>query len=267
MTGPQTEHGAKQGFASLAGRRALITGAGTGIGRAIALRLAQAGADVAVTYRTHDATDLVAEIQALGRRAFAAQLDATDSQEVDDVVKRAAVALGGGIDLLVNNAGGLVGRHPLAEMSQEHWRAVLDVNLTSAFLVTRAVLSESIGAMPNGGRVVTIGSLAAQNGGGAGAVAYATAKAGVDGFTRALAKELGPRGITVNCVAPGFIGDTPFHERFTPEAGQRAAVAGTPLGRAGAPDDVAAAVHFLASPEGAFCTGIVLDVNGGAWFH
>ena len=166
-----------------------------------------------------------------------------------------------------HGAADLVGRYPLAQMAQEHWHAVLDVNLTSAFLVTRAVLRHDGGAMPDGGRVIAVGSLAAQNGGGAGAVAYAAAKAGVDGFTRALAKELGPRGITVNCVAPGFVGDTPFHERFTPEAGQRAAIAGTPLRRAGTPDDIAAAVRFLASPEGAFCTGIVLDVNGGAWFH
>ncbi|MDT0165990.1 3-oxoacyl-ACP reductase FabG [Actinotalea sp. AC32] len=251
----------------LAGRRALVTGAGTGIGRAVAVRLARAGADVAVTYRTHDAAGVVAEVEALGRRAVAYELDATDAAAVDDVVARAAGDLGGGIDVLVNNAGGLVGRRPLAEMPEDHWRAVLDVNLTSAFLVTRAVLRADGGAMPDGGRVVTIGSLAAQNGGGVGAVAYAAAKAGVDGFTRALAKELGPRGVTVNCVAPGFIGDTPFHERFTPETGQRAAVAGTPLGRAGTPDDVAEAVLFLASPAGAFSTGTVLDVNGGAWFH
>lgn len=251
----------------LGGRRALVTGGGTGIGRAVALRLARAGADVAVTYRTHDAADVVAEIRALGRRCVAEPLDATDADDVRRVVRRAAEQLGGGIDVLVNNAGGLVGRRPVAQMTQEHWHAVLAVNLTSVFLVTRAVLDPDGGAMPDGGRVVTIGSLAAQNGGGAGAVAYAAAKAGADGLTRALAKELGARRITVNGVAPGFIGGTPFHERFTPEDGQRAAVAGTPLGRAGTPDDVAGAVLFLASPDGSFCTGTVLDVNGGAWFH
>ncbi|MCL3859392.1 3-oxoacyl-ACP reductase FabG [Actinotalea sp. K2] len=247
----------------LTGKRALVTGGGTGIGRAVALELARAGADVALTYRSHDGAEVAAEITSLGRTSLALPLDATRSDQVDDVVAQAAQALGGGFDVLVNNAGGLVGRHPLAEMTDEHWRAVLDVNLTSTFFVTRAVLA----TMPDGGRIVSIGSQAGQNGGGGGAVAYAAAKSALDGFTRGLAKELGPRGITVNSIAPGFIGETPFHATFTPEAGQRAAVAGTPLGRAGLPADVAAAVLFLASPAASFTTGTVLDVNGGTWFH
>ncbi|MCC2336221.1 SDR family NAD(P)-dependent oxidoreductase [Cellulomonas wangsupingiae] len=242
----------------LLGRTALVTGGGTGIGREVALALGRAGADVAVTYRTHDAAEVVAELRALGRTAEAFALDATDPQAVREVVAAAAQALGGRLDVLVNNAGGLVGRVPLAEMSAEHWHTVLDVNLTSAFLVTQAVLE----VMPAGGRVVQVSSAAGQDGGGAGASAYAAAKAGMDGLTRALAKELGPRGITVNSVAPGFIGDTPFHARFTPETGQRAAVAGTLVGRAGTPQDVAAAVVYLASEPG-FVTGAVLDLNGG----
>ena len=242
----------------LLGRTALVTGGGTGIGREVALALGRAGADVAVTHRTHDAAEVVAELRALGRTAEAFALDATDPQAVREVVAAAAQRLGGRLDVLVNNAGGLVGRVPLAEMSAEHWHTVLDVNLTSAFLVTQAVLE----VMPTGGRVVQVSSAAGQDGGGAGASAYAAAKAGMDGLTRALAKELGPRGITVNSVAPGFIGDTPFHERFTPETGQRAAVAGTLVGRAGTPQDVAAAVLYLASEPG-FVTGAVLDLNGG----
>ncbi|WP_250445048.1 SDR family NAD(P)-dependent oxidoreductase [Actinotalea sp. C106] len=247
----------------LTGKRALVTGGGTGIGRAVALDLARAGADVAVTYRSHDAADVVREIEDLGRRAVAFELDATDGAAVTAVVGQAVEALGGGIDVLVNNAGGLVGRQKVAEMTDEHWHAVIDVNLTSTFYVTRAALA----AMPDGGRVVSIGSLAGQNGGGPGAVAYAASKAALDGFTRGLAKELGPRGITVNAIAPGFIGETPFHATFTPEEGQRAAVAGTPLARPGRPQDVAAAVLFLASAAGSFSTGTVLDVNGGTWFH
>ncbi|WP_255491651.1 MULTISPECIES: SDR family NAD(P)-dependent oxidoreductase [unclassified Actinotalea] len=254
MSGPVGAPGAP-----LAGHTALVTGGGTGIGRAIALALGRAGADVAVTYRSHDAADVVAELRAMGRAAHAYQLDATDAAAVREIVFHASGALGGRIDVLVNNAGGLVARTPLAEMAPEHWHAVLDLNLTSAYLVTQA----AIGVMPDGGRVVSISSLAGQDGGGAGAAAYAASKAGLDGLTRGLAKELGPRGITVNSVAPGFIGDTPFHERFTPEAGQRAAIAGTLVGRGGTPDDVAAAVLYLATEPG-FVTGAVLDLNGGA---
>ncbi len=248
---------------NLEGRRALVTGAATGIGRATALALAQAGADIAFTHLTHDPAATVAEIEALGRRAIAYQLDARHSWDVDRVVVQAAEELGGGIDILVNNAGGLGGRQLVTGMDDQHWHQVLDLNISSVFYATRAVLP----LMPDGGRVITISSLAGQNGGGTGAVAYATAKAALDGFTRALARELGPRGITVNSVAPGFIGGTPFHAMHTPEPAQRAAVEGTPLKRAGAPEDVAAAVVYLASEGAGFVSGAVLDVNGGAYFR
>ncbi|NMR18760.1 SDR family oxidoreductase [Cellulomonas fimi] len=247
----------------LTGRRALVTGAGTGIGQAIAVELARAGADVAVTYRTHDAAHVVDLVAGFGRRAVAYALDATDSTQVRDVVGQAAAALGGGIDILVNNAGGLVGRVPVAEMSDEHWHAVIDLNLTSMFYVTRAALEH----MGDGGRIISISSQAGQNGGGQGAVAYAASKAGMDGMTRGLAKELGPRGITANSIAPGFIGETPFQETHTPVETQRAVVAGIPVGRGGVPADVAAAAVYLASDGAAFVSGAVIDVNGGASFH
>lgn len=125
----------------LTGKRALVTGGGTGIGRAVAVELARRGADVAVTYRSHDGTAVAAEIQQLGRVGEAFALDATDSSAVTQVVGQAAGVLGGGIDILVNNAGGLVGRREVAQMSDEHWDAVVGVNLTSAFYVTRAVLA------------------------------------------------------------------------------------------------------------------------------
>lgn len=247
----------------LTGKRALVTGGGTGIGRSIALTLARAGADVAVTYRTHDGTPVAREIESLGRRSVAVPLNATDSHDVREAVATVVEALGGGVDILVNNAGGLVGRQTVRQMTDEHWHAVIDVNLTSAFYVTRTVLE----GMPDGGRIITITSLAGQNGGGEGAVAYAAAKAGLDGMTRGLAKELAGRRITVNSIAPGFIGETPFQETFTPADVQRSVIASIPVGRGGVPADVAAAALFLASEEASFCTGIVLDVNGGAWFH
>ena len=246
----------------LAGRTALVTGGAVGIGRGIAIALARVGADVAVTYHSHDGEAVAGDIAALGRTSAAFALDVTDSAAVAGVLDDAASALGGRIDILVTNAGGLIARLPVAEMPDEHWRRVIDVNLTSTFLCAREVLRH----MPDGGRIVNISSLAGRNGGGPGAAAYGAAKAGVHGLTRGLAKELGPRGITVNAVAPGLILGTPYHEAFTPEADQRAGIAATPLRRAGYPDDVAGAVLYLASNLGSFCTGAVLDLNGGTYF-
>jgi 3-oxoacyl-[acyl-carrier protein] reductase len=174
-----------------------------------------------------------------------------------------AWALGGHIDILVNNAGYMVGRVPVAEMSDEHWHNVIDVNLNSAFYCSRAVLPYMRSAW---GRIVNMSSLAARNGGGPGAVAYAAAKAGLLGLTRGLAKELASQGITVNAVAPGLILETPFHETFNTEEGRQAAIAGIPLKRGGVPGDVAGAVLFLASDLAAFITGEITEINGGAWF-
>lgn len=250
----------------LTGRRALVTGSGLGIGAGIAVALARAGADVAVHYRGSAAAadETVTSIRALGRRSVALQGDLTDSADADRVVAE-AVAFLGGLDIVVNNAGHLVGRSPVATMTDEHWHAVLDVNVTSAFAVTRAA-SAHLAASP-AGRVVMMSSLADENGGGLGAVAYATAKSATVGFTRALAKELAASGVTVNAVAPGFIEGTPFHDTFTPDAARAGIVAGIPLGRAGTVDDVAGAVAFLASDLASFITGQVLDINGGVNFR
>jgi 3-oxoacyl-[acyl-carrier protein] reductase len=257
-----SDHEGQRMQIDLGGRTALVTGGATGIGKGVALALARVGADVAVTYRSHDGVAVAKEIGALGRRSAAYELDATDSAAVEQVVGQVAEDLGGPVDVLVNNAGGLVARLPIGQMSDQHWREVVDVNLFSAFACARAVLQ----TMPDGGRIINISSLAGRNGGGPGAAAYAAAKAGMDGLTRGLAKEVGSRGITVNSVAPGLILDTPFHEAFTPEADQRAAIDGTPLRRAGFPDDVAGAVLFLASDLGSFCTGAIIDLNGGTYF-
>jgi 3-oxoacyl-[acyl-carrier protein] reductase len=239
------------------GRTALVTGGATGIGLGIAEAFLREGTRVAITRNASPVPDALAD------RVVAERMDATDSAEVTETVARLADALGGRIDVLVNNAGGLVARRATDGMDDEHWHHVIDLNLSSVFYVVRAALP----FMAEGGRIVNISSLAAHNGGGQGASAYAAAKAGVEGFTRALAKELGPRGIAVSAVAPGLILETPFHERFTPEADQQATIAATPLRRAGTPGDVAATTLYLASDAGGFASGTVVAVNGAAAFH
>lgn len=242
-------------------RVALVTGGAVGIGRAIALRLAADGAAVAIGYHAHPADDVVAEIHAQGGEALGVELDVTDRRKVDAAVAE-VVAHFGRLDILVNNAGGLLARVTIDEMSDEHWNRVLELNLTSAFYCTRAAAPH----LGRGGRIVNVASNAAQNGGGPGASAYAAAKAGLIGFTRASARELGGKGVTVNAVAPGFIGGTPFHAAFSSPDAQRAMVAQAAAGRAGEPADVAGVVAYLASPAAGFMTGTVSDVNGGSYF-
>jgi 3-oxoacyl-[acyl-carrier protein] reductase len=250
----------------LTGRRALVTGGGSGIGAAIARTLGGLGADVAVHYASSKdgAETVVKEIVDGGRRAVAAGGDLTDPGQASEVVATAAEELGG-LDIVVNNAGHLIGRQNVAEMSDDHWKRVMDVNVTSTFYVTRAAASHLRQSLA--GRVVLMSSLAAENGGGAGSVVYAAAKAAIIGFGRGLAKELAGDGVTVNAVAPGFIGGTAFHDTFTPPEAQRGIVAGVPLGRAGTSQDVADVVAFLASDQSAYVTGQVIDINGGLHFR
>jgi 3-oxoacyl-[acyl-carrier protein] reductase len=245
----------------LSGKRALVTGAATGIGASIAIRLAERGADIAFTYYSHDPSDVVDAVRARGRNAIAFRVDARDSEAVSNIVEDAVVELGG-LDILVNNSGGLVARRDLLNAADEYWRHVLDLNLSSVFYFARSCAAH----LGSGGRIVSVSSLAAHNGGGPGAFAYSAAKAGLHGLTRALAKDLAPRGITVNAVAPGFILDTPFHTKFTQPDAQAAAIRAIPVGRAGNPDDIASAVDYLVSAEASFCTGVVLDLNGGSYF-
>jgi len=250
---------------NLAAKTAFVTGGNIGIGRAVSLALARCGADVALTYFSHEAAgeETVAAIRRMGRQATAFRLDATDSQQVDDVAAQAARTFGGHIDILMNNAGHLVGRCAIADMTDEHWRRTIDVNLTSAFFCTRAVLPY----MNTGwGRIVNMSSLAARNGGGSGATAYAASKAAVIAFTRGLCKEVADRGITVNAVAPGLILETPFHQTFTSEKVIAGVIGGTPLKRAGTPEDVAHAVLYFVTQMGSFITGEIMDINGGAYF-
>jgi 3-oxoacyl-[acyl-carrier protein] reductase len=240
------------------GRVALVTGGSIGIGRAIALALAEAGADVAITYRTHAGDQVAKELESHGRRALALAVDVTDPEAVDQFVDEVAAQLGP-LDIVVANAGGLIGRVPVGTMPDTHWHTVLDTNLSSAFYLVRASLRHM--DKPDG-RIILISSMAAFTGGGSGASAYAAAKAGVSGYTLALAKELAPRGITVNAIAPGTILGTPFHETFTSLEAQKSTIARIPLGRPGSPSDVATAVLYLASAEASFVTGEVLKVTG-----
>jgi 3-oxoacyl-[acyl-carrier protein] reductase len=247
----------------LSGKVALVTGGAIGIGREIAMQLAREGADVAITWHSHadEGKSVVAEITKLGRKASGTMLDAMVSADVAKLVDQ-VVADFGGIDILVNNSGGLLARQEIGTMSDEHWHKVIALNLDSAFYCSRAAGK----AMRNGGRIISISSLAAHNGGSAGSVAYAASKAGMFGFTRGLAKELAARGITVNAIAPGLILDTPFHEAFTPKDAQAIAIKAIPMQRAGYPDDVASAVTWLCSKGAGWITGEIININGGQYF-
>lgn len=249
----------------LAGRTALITGGGTGIGAAIATGFARAGARVAVTYRSHKPTPELLETLtvASGQPAVAIGLDATVEGEVKEAIRDIHAELGG-LDILVNNVGGLVQRATLGQLDLALWQRILSVNVDSTFLFTHHALPY---LSAEHGRVINIASLAGHTGGHPGALAYATSKAAVFGFTRALAKELAAQGTTVNALAPGFIEATPFHDTFTTEDSKAETVAGIPAGRAGVPDDVAGAALWLASDLASYVTGTVIDINGGQYFR
>ena len=244
----------------LAGKTAIVTGGGRDIGLAAARRLASEGAAVAINYFSSGAgAEAAAEqIAGQGGRAFAMQGDLTDPAAVEALVARTAEELGG-VDVLVNNAGGLIARKTVAEMPLEHWRAVMDLNLTSTFLMVKACLAHM-----KAGAIVNLASQAGRDGGGAGAVAYATSKGAVMTMTRGLAKELGP-AIRVNALCPGMI-DTDFHNVHTPDAARRGLEATAPMRRQGTVEDTANLVLFLACEDSAFITGANVDINGGMLF-
>jgi 3-oxoacyl-[acyl-carrier protein] reductase len=245
---------------------ALVTGGGAGLGRACALMLGRCGARVAVHYqKSRDGAEaVVAALRETGVDAEVFAGDLTRAADVGTLVEAVAGRFGR-IDILVNNAGDLIERKPILEMTDALYHAVMDVNVTSAFLMCRAVGAGMV--TRQSGVIVNMSSLAAWNGGGPGAGIYATAKGAIVSFTKALAKELAPHGIRVNCVSPGLIGETAFHGRFTaPEAFQAAAKT-VPLGRAGTPDEVASVVAFLASPDSSFLTGETIEINGGMYMR
>ena len=240
------------------GRVAIVTGASRGIGRAIAAELAARGARVVVAARERHAEDAAQEITAAGGTAVAATVDVTDPPSVAAMVDLALERFGR-LDVLVSNAG--VARDQLLpRMRREDWDVVLATNLTAAFACAQAAVRPML--KQRWGRIVCIGSVVGLTG-NAGQVNYAASKAGLIGFARALAREVGSRGITVNVVAPGYI-ETDMTRTVRSEA-QNAWMAQIPIGRLGTPADVAAAVCFLASDEASYITGQVLGVNGGLY--
>ncbi len=241
----------------LEGQVALVTGATRGIGRAIAEVLAQAGATVVGTATSDDgAAAISAHLSALGNAGTGMRLDVTDAAAVESVLGSIEQRFGA-IAILVNNAG-ITRDNLLLRMKDDEWDAVLDTNLKAAFRLSKAVLRNMMKARR--GRIIQVGSVVGASG-NPGQANYAAAKAGLAGFTKSLAQEIGSRGITVNLVAPGFI-DTD-KTRALPEAARAALLAKIPLGRLGAAQEVAHAVAFLAGPRAAYITGTTLHVNGG----
>ncbi|MGJ8628734.1 MAG: SDR family NAD(P)-dependent oxidoreductase [Sulfitobacter sp.] len=245
----------------LKGKTAIVSGGGRDIGRACVMELAARGANVAINYfaSSEGADSAVAEVKAAGGQAFALQGDLTKEADVKALVGK-TVETFGQIDTLIHVSGGILKRVPMAEMTLDHWQAVMDVNLTSFVLMVRDCLPH----MTKGSSIVGFASQAGRDGGGPGASAYGAAKGALMTLTRGLAKELGPK-IRVNALCPGMI-DTDFHNIFTkPEV--RAHVANVaPLKREGSSEDVANLAVFLASDDAAFITGANVDINGGMLF-
>ncbi len=242
----------------LSGRVALVTGASRGIGRAIAARLAAQGATVVAAARGDNAKTVVDEIRASGGRAEAAALDVTETGAAETAVK-GVVDRHGRIDVLVNNAG-ITRDQLLLRLKREDWDAVLATNLTAAYALTQAALKPMI--RQRSGRIISVGSVVGQSG-NAGQANYAASKAGLIGFSKAVALEVASRGITVNVVAPGLI-ETDM-TRAMAESARTDWETKIPLRRLGTPDDIAATVCFLASDEASYITGQVIAVNGGMY--
>jgi 3-oxoacyl-[acyl-carrier protein] reductase len=242
---------------------AIVTGGGRDIGREVSRWLAAEGAKVCVNYANDaaSASQTVQSIKFAGGDAILHRANVTRAIEVDRLVAATIGMYGSQIDILVNLAGGLVARKAVTEIDDEFFETVMSLNMKSTFLMTRAVVPH----MNSGASIVNFSSQAARDGGGPGASIYAAAKGAVSTFTRAMAKELGPRGIRVNAVCPGMI-STSFHDKFSKPEARTAVAAATPLRREGRASEVANAVAFLVSEDASFLTGVNLDVNGGLFF-
>lgn len=248
---------------SLNGKVAIVTGGARDIGRQVSLQLAAAGASVCLNYLNDkgQADETLAMIKEAGGNAIAVQGDMTLAADAKRLVAECTAAYGNTVHVLVNVAGGLMGRKLLPDLEEDFWDAVMNVNLKSVYLVTREVSP----LMTEGGAIVNFSSQAARDGGGFGALAYSAAKGGVLTFTRGLAKELGPKGIRVNCISPGMI-NTTFHNTFTKPEVRTNVAAATPLRREGKPEEVGALALFLASDASSFMNGESVEINGGTYF-
>jgi len=244
------------------GQLVFVTGGATGIGAAVVERFAELDADVVCCYHHSraGAEALAARLRASGLSIYLVQADVSDSRQVAAAVEATAAHFGRPIGVLVNNAGDNIDPQPVESMPEELWDRVIGINLTGPFLLARHCIPgmKTLG----GGRIINVTSISARTGGGPGSAHYVASKAGLEGFTRSLAKELAPFNITVNGVAPGLI-YTPIHERTnTPESLERLRQT-IPLLRIGAADEVARVVTFLASADASFMTGEIVAVNGG----
>ena len=242
---------------------AIVTGGSRYLGRAVSVKLATEGAKVCVNYfGSEDAAKETAElIKQVGGECIIVKGDMTKAADVKHLVEETKKAFGEKVDVLVNVVGGIVGRKKITEQDEEWYDTLMDVNMRSTWLATREVVP----LMSSGSSIVNFSSLAARDGGGAGASLYATSKAAVSTFTRAMAKELGPDGIRVNAVCPGTIA-TSFHDRFNTPENRKRMMGSYPLRREGEADEVADLVVYLASNESSYITGANIDINGGVFF-
>jgi 3-oxoacyl-[acyl-carrier protein] reductase len=250
-----------QNYLDLTSKVVLITGASTGIGAAAAITLASQGAAVAVNYCHNQAAaeKVCRQITEAGGKGIAIQADVTCLEEVRKMVELTKRELGA-IDILVCNAGSLVERLRFLEVSEQRWDDVMNLNLKSVYYCCQAVVPSMIDRMS--GSIVIVCSIAGRNGGALGAIPYATAKGALISYTKGLAKELAPRGIRVNAVAPGVI-DTPFHERFSTAEAMENFRKMIPLGRVGRAEEIGQVILFLASDASSFLVGETIEANGG----
>lgn len=250
-------------FEELSGRRALVTGGSTGIGAAVARGLASCGVNVALHYNASPgpAEAVCDDIRKHGVRADAIRADLSRPDGAQGLVDE-VIARFGGLDLVINNAGSIMGRIPTLELSRDTYSAIMDLNLNAVFHICQTAIAHFVKEGTRG-TIINTTSLAARNGGGPGTVGYAAAKAGVSTLTRGLAKEFAPHGIRVNAVAPGFIA-TPLHDRHTPAGTMEAFEKSIPMARIGVPEDCVGTYLFLACESlSGYVTGQTIEVNGG----
>jgi 3-oxoacyl-[acyl-carrier protein] reductase len=248
-------------YLSLTGKTALITGASSGIGAATAAVFADLGAKVAIGYHANEAGAFRVRdtVSATGAKIVALRGDVRKTADIQSMVQRTVEAFGP-VDILVNNAGSLVERQRLAQITEERWDEIMNLNLKSAMLFSQLVAPSMIERKC--GAIVNLVSIAGRNGGGPGATAYATAKGALITMTKGMARELAPHGVRVNAVSPGVI-DTPFHEVFSTPEMIRNFVAGIPMGRVGTSMECASAIALLASDAASYIVGETIEVNGG----